>query len=62
MLRAWPRRCAAWCQGGHGGLPLKLLWGLLDLATIVVLWSGLVLWWRKQKRPQTATRTARALT
>lgn len=38
--------------GDYGGLPLKLLWCLLDLATIVVLWSGLVLWWRKHRRPQ----------
>ncbi|MBC7938647.1 MAG: PepSY domain-containing protein, partial [Chitinophagaceae bacterium] len=36
--------------GDYGGLPLKLLWGALDIATIVVLWSGLVLWWRKQRR------------
>lgn len=35
--------------GDYGGLPLKILWALLDLVTVVVLWSGLVLWWRKHR-------------
>ena len=30
--------------GDYGGLPLKIIWTLLDLATIVVLVSGLHLW------------------
>lgn len=30
--------------GDYGGLPLKLFWGLLDLATIWVLWTGMQLW------------------
>ncbi|MFT4119043.1 PepSY-associated TM helix domain-containing protein [Bradyrhizobium sp.] len=30
--------------GDYGGLPLKILWALLDLVTIVVLASGLYLW------------------
>lgn len=30
--------------GDYGGLPLKLLWALLDLFAIVVLGSGLYLW------------------
>lgn len=30
--------------GDYGGLPLKLLWALLDLAAIVVLGSGIYLW------------------
>lgn len=30
--------------GDYGGLPLKILWALLDLVTIVVLGSGLYLW------------------
>ncbi|WP_325341076.1 PepSY-associated TM helix domain-containing protein [Xylophilus sp.] len=30
--------------GNYGGWPLKLLWAALDLATIVVLWTGLRLW------------------
>jgi uncharacterized iron-regulated membrane protein len=35
--------------GDYGGMPLKILWALLDVATIVVLWSGLVLWWRRRE-------------
>jgi uncharacterized iron-regulated membrane protein len=30
--------------GDYGGLPLKIIWLLLDLATILVLGSGLYLW------------------
>ncbi len=30
--------------GDYGGLPLKIIWALLDLITIVVLGSGLYLW------------------
>jgi uncharacterized iron-regulated membrane protein len=33
--------------GDYGGMPMKILWALLDLATIVVLGSGLYLWIRK---------------
>jgi len=41
--------------GDYGGLPLKVLWAVLDLATIVVLGSGLYLWvarrgWRVEAR------------
>ena len=35
--------------GDYGGLPLKILWALLDLITIVVLGSGLYLWLAKGK-------------
>lgn len=34
--------------GDYGGMPLKVIWALLDLITIVVLGSGLYLWWKKQ--------------
>ncbi|MGH8469618.1 MAG: PepSY-associated TM helix domain-containing protein [Gammaproteobacteria bacterium] len=34
--------------GDYGGLPLKVLWGLLDLIAIVMLGSGLYLWWVKR--------------
>jgi len=34
--------------GDYGGLALKLLWLLLDVLSIVVLWSGLVLWWKRR--------------
>ena len=30
--------------GDYGGLPLKLAWGFLDLVSIVVLMTGIVLW------------------
>lgn len=33
--------------GDYGGLPLKMIWATLTLATIWVLWTGLVLWWRR---------------
>jgi len=35
--------------GDYGGLPLKLLWAVLDLFAIVVLGSGVYLWLRKPK-------------
>lgn len=35
--------------GDYGGLPLKLLWALLDLFTIVILGSGLYLWLGKRR-------------
>lgn len=34
--------------GDYGGLPLKLLWALLDIATIWVLWTGVLLWLRRE--------------
>lgn len=40
--------------GDYGGMPLKVVWALLDIATIVVLGSGLYLWVarkRASKRP-----------
>ena len=33
--------------GDYGGLPLKIIWAILDMITIVVLVSGLYLWKRK---------------
>ena len=33
--------------GDYGGLPLKILWALLDIATIIVLVSGLILWLKR---------------
>ena len=35
--------------GDYGGLPLKILWAVLDIFAIVVLGSGLYLWLRKPK-------------
>ena len=36
--------------GDYGGLALKILWALLDIATIVILGSGLYLWLAKGRR------------
>lgn len=36
--------------GDYGGLGLKIVWALLDLATIIVLGSGLYLWLTKKRR------------
>ncbi|SEL91320.1 Uncharacterized iron-regulated membrane protein [Roseateles sp. YR242] len=43
--------------GDYGGMPMKILWALLDVATIIVLGSGVYLWLRK---PQGARRKAGA--
>jgi uncharacterized iron-regulated membrane protein len=37
--------------GDYGGLPLKIIWALLDLVTIVVLGSGLYLWLSRRRSP-----------
>jgi uncharacterized iron-regulated membrane protein len=34
--------------GDYGGAPLKILWALFDAIAIVVLSSGLYLWWKKR--------------
>ena len=33
--------------GDYGGLPLKLVWTVLTLATIWILWTGILLWLRR---------------
>ncbi|HSI28456.1 MAG: PepSY-associated TM helix domain-containing protein [Methylophilus sp.] len=38
--------------GDYGGLPLKILWTLLDLVTIVVLVSGLYLWIKRRQHTE----------
>ncbi len=35
--------------GDYGGLPLKIIWAFFDLVTIVVLISGLYLWFARNK-------------
>jgi uncharacterized iron-regulated membrane protein len=35
--------------GDYGGMPLKVLWALLDILTIVVLVTGVYLWLRRRK-------------
>jgi uncharacterized iron-regulated membrane protein len=43
--------------GDYAGMPMKILWALLDLATIFVLGSGLYLWF-KRRAPQPLTQEA----
>jgi uncharacterized iron-regulated membrane protein len=35
--------------GDYGGLPLRILWALLDVLTIIVLGTGVYLWLRRRK-------------
>ncbi|MNY45521.1 hypothetical protein D3C86_1806320 [compost metagenome] len=35
--------------GDYGGMPMKILWAVLDLLTIIVLISGLYLWLVRRK-------------
>lgn len=37
--------------GDYGGMPMKIIWALLDVITIVVLGSGLYLWLARRKSP-----------
>ena len=40
--------------GDYGGLPLKIIWALLDLAAILVLASGVYLWLGKRRKSNVA--------
>lgn len=46
--------------GDYGGMTLKVIWAILDILTIVVLWTGLMLWWRKRNQyvPDIETRVS----
>jgi uncharacterized iron-regulated membrane protein len=51
--------------GDYGGMPMQILWALLDIATIIVLGSGLYLWLKRgntvpAKTGSTAPATERA--
>jgi len=46
--------------GDYGGMPMKIIWALLDIATIIVLGSGLYLW-LKRRQPKTLTEEAGVL-
>lgn len=46
--------------GDYGGPALKIVWALLDLATMRVLWSGLLLWWGKRRSARRPVRNASA--
>jgi uncharacterized iron-regulated membrane protein len=35
--------------GDYGGMPLKIIWAVLDIITIVVLITGLYLWLRRRQ-------------
>ena len=37
--------------GDYGALPLKILWALLDVITIIILGSGLYLWLGRRRQP-----------
>ncbi len=39
--------------GDYGGMPMKILWALLDVLTIIVLGSGVYLWWVRRRAPAT---------
>lgn len=60
-LRAmpWPIQALFLSQplhfGDYGGMPLKILWAILDLATIVVLASGLTLYAGRGRRGRRAS-------
>ncbi len=45
--------------GDYGGLPMQLLWAALDVITIVVLGSGLWLWWTRHRQDRRAARSSR---
>lgn len=41
--------------GDYGGLPLKIIWAVLDLITVIILVSGLYLWIAKRRSAKPAT-------
>lgn len=47
--------------GDYGGMPMKILWALLDIATIVVLGSGLYLWFKRKRRSTVANENSSSL-
>jgi uncharacterized iron-regulated membrane protein len=44
--------------GDYGGLPMKIIWALLDIATILVLGSGLYLWAKRRQPHMLADKTS----
>lgn len=42
--------------GDYGGMPLKIIWAILDIITIVILWTGLYLWLKRRKPATGAAR------
>ncbi len=39
--------------GDYGGMPMKILWATLDVLTIIVLGSGVYLWWVRRRVART---------
>jgi uncharacterized iron-regulated membrane protein len=37
--------------GDYGGMPLKIIWAILDLVTIIILITGLYLWIARRRAP-----------
>jgi uncharacterized iron-regulated membrane protein len=46
--------------GDYGGMPLKIIWALLDVLTIIVLGSGLYLWLARRGPSRRALKTPTA--
>jgi uncharacterized iron-regulated membrane protein len=42
--------------GDYGGRPMQILWALLDVLTLIVLGSGLYLWWVRRRAPRATLR------
>ena len=42
--------------GDYGGMPLKIIWALLDVMTIIVLGTGVYLWLRRRKPGENSVR------
>jgi uncharacterized iron-regulated membrane protein len=47
--------------GDYGGLPLKIVWGVLDVVTIVVAGSGVWLWVSRRRSQRRALAPAPAV-
>ncbi|AVB28025.1 PepSY domain-containing protein [Pseudomonas syringae pv. syringae] len=41
--------------GDYGGMPMKILWAVLDVLTIIVLGSGVYLWWVRRRAARSAS-------
>src|SRR5690606_29239047 len=49
-----------WRFGDYGGLPMKILWAVLDIVTIIVLGSGLYLWLARGRKTSAGSERATA--
>jgi len=48
--------------GDYGGMPLKIIWAVLDVITLIVLWTGIHLWLPMRRRPTSLGASAEHLT